>query len=63
LEEAQKLLATENMTLRGEVHRLKIEIDQSRKEAEVAEIADTEYFQSLQSRARTMRARHRTRGS
>jgi hypothetical protein len=47
--------------LRGEVHRLKIEIDQSRKEEEVAEIADTEYFQTLQSRARTMRARHRTR--
>jgi predicted RNase H-like nuclease (RuvC/YqgF family) len=61
LEEAQKRLATENMTLRGEVHRLKIEIDQSRKEEEVAEIADTEYFQTLQSRARTMRARHKTR--
>lgn len=61
LEEAQKRLATENMTLRSEVHRLKIEIDQSRKEAEVAEIADTEYFQTLQSRARTMRARNRAR--
>jgi hypothetical protein len=36
-------------------------IDQARKDDEVAEIADTEYFQDLQSRARSMRARHQTR--
>ncbi|MHB8885022.1 MAG: hypothetical protein ACYC5H_08015 [Methylovirgula sp.] len=61
LEEAQKRLASENVTLRSEVHRLKIEIDQTRKDVEVSEIADTEYFQSLQSRARSMRARQRSR--
>jgi hypothetical protein len=59
LEEAQKKLASENVTLRSEVNRLKIEIDQNRKEAEVSEIADTEYFQALQSRAHDMRSRHR----
>jgi septal ring factor EnvC (AmiA/AmiB activator) len=61
LEEAQKRLASENVTLRTEVNRLKIEIDQTRKDAAVAEIADTEYFQTLQTRARTMRARNRSR--
>jgi len=61
LEEAQKRVASEKVTLRGEVNRLKIEIDQTRKDAAVAEIADSEYFQTLQSRARSMRARNRSR--
>lgn len=61
LAEAERKLAAENVTLRSEVNRLKIEIDQTRKDDEVAEIADTEYFQSLQSRARNMRARHHSR--
>ncbi|HTJ01145.1 MAG TPA: hypothetical protein VL492_00015 [Methylovirgula sp.] len=61
LAEAERKLAAENVTLRSEVTRLKIEIDQARKDDEVAEIADTEYFQDLQSRARSMRARHQTR--
>jgi predicted RNase H-like nuclease (RuvC/YqgF family) len=61
LEEAQKRLASENISLRSEVNRLKIEIDQTRKEAEVSEIADTEYFQTLQNRARSLRARNRAR--
>jgi hypothetical protein len=61
LAEAERRLASENVTLRSEVHRLKIEIDQARKDVEVSEIADTEYFQNLQSRARSMRARHQYR--
>ncbi len=61
LAEAERKLAAENVTLRSEVNRLKIEIDQARKDDEVAEIADTEYFQSLQSRARSMRARNHSR--
>lgn len=61
LAEAERKLAAENVTLRSEVNRLKIEINQARKDDEVAEIADTEYFQSLQSRARSMRARHQSR--
>ena len=60
LDEAQRKLASENVVLRGRVERMQIEIDQTRKDREVTEIAETDYFQMLQSRAREMRARHRS---
>jgi hypothetical protein len=60
LDEAQKKLASENVVLRGRVERMQIEIDQTRKDREVTEIAETDYFQMLQSRAREMRSRHRS---
>ncbi|MEO1197929.1 MAG: hypothetical protein AAFX39_01655 [Pseudomonadota bacterium] len=59
LEEAQKQLVKENATLKTKVRRLQIEIDQSEKEREVSEIADSDYFQDLQSQARAMRARYK----
>ena len=55
LEEANRSVTTENLSLRGEVQRLSIEIDQTRKEREVSE---TDYFRTLQERARQMRQRH-----
>lgn len=58
LEEAHRSVTTENLTLRGEVQRLSIEIDQTRKEREVSEIVETDYFRTLQERARQMRQRH-----
>lgn len=60
LEEAQRKLAAENVTLRSEVQKLKIEIDQGRKEQEVSEIVETDYFQTLRSKARELRDRHRS---
>jgi hypothetical protein len=59
LEEAQRKLASENVVLRDQVQRMQITIDQTRKDREVTEIIETDYFQTLQSRARDMRARHR----
>lgn len=59
LEDAQRRLASENVVLRDQVQRMQIEIDQGRKEREVSEIIETDYFQTLQSRAREMRSRHR----
>jgi Mg/Co/Ni transporter MgtE len=58
LEEANRSVTTENLSLRGEVQRLSIEIDQTRKEREVSEIVETDYFRTLQERARQMRQRH-----
>ncbi len=52
LEDAQRRLSSENVTLRDQRQRLRIEIDQSRKDEEVTQIVETDYFQSLQSRAR-----------
>lgn len=60
LEEAQRRLASENVVLRDQVQRMQITIDQARKDHEVSEITETDYFQTLQSRARDMRARHRS---
>ncbi|MCK9908464.1 hypothetical protein MXD81_04950 [Microbacteriaceae bacterium K1510] len=60
LEEAHRKLASENVVLRDQVQRMQITIDQTRKEREVTEIVESDYFQTLQSRARDMRARHRS---
>jgi hypothetical protein len=60
LQEAQRKLASENVVLRDQVQRMQITIDQTRKDREVSEITETDYFQTLQARARDMRARHRT---
>lgn len=62
LEEARRKLHSENVILRDQVQRMKIEIDQSQKEREVSDIVGTDYFQTLQRRAREMRARHRESG-
>lgn len=43
--------------LQDEVTQLKIEIDESRKQKEVEQIVESEYFQSLQKRAAEIRAR------
>ena len=43
--------------LRQEVQALKIEIDQAKREKQVAEITETDYFQHLRERARRLRAR------
>ena len=41
--------------LREEVHQLRIEIDRTKQERQVAEITDSDYFQDLQSRAKDIR--------
>lgn len=43
--------------LRQEIQQLKIEIDETRRQHEVSAIVDTDFFQSLQAKARTMRRR------
>ena len=43
--------------LRQQVARLRIEIDQTKKQAEVEQIVDTDFFKHLQSRASNLRAR------
>ncbi len=59
LEAVHQAVASENVALRGDVARLKIEIDEARKDTEVSEIVESDYFQMLQDRARGMRERHR----
>lgn len=43
--------------LRQEIANLKIVIDQSRRDSQVAEITDTQFFKDLQNKARNMRSK------
>ncbi|NJL33842.1 MAG: GAF domain-containing protein [Chloroflexaceae bacterium] len=43
--------------LRQEIHELRIEIDEVKRQKQVSEIVDTELFQDLQNRARNLRQR------
>lgn len=63
LEEVNRQLARENVTLTEKVQTLTIEIDRQRFKREVGEITETDYFQDLQKRARSMRARVRSAGT
>ena len=44
--------------LRQEIAKLRIEIDESRRAKQVAEITDTQYFKKLQDQARSMREKN-----
>lgn len=63
LEDANRNIASENADLKTQVQRLVIEIDQTRKDREVAGIVETDYFKALQERAQAMRQRHTAAGS
>jgi galactose-1-phosphate uridylyltransferase len=63
LAEAHRRIATENEVLRDQVQRLRIEIDVTRRDKEVSEIEETDYFQSLRTRAREIRERFRADSS
>jgi hypothetical protein len=43
--------------LRSEIRELHVQIDETKRARQVAEIADTDYFQTLQARARQLRER------
>jgi hypothetical protein len=43
--------------LRHEIRELHVQIDQAKRQRQVAEIADTDYFHSLQQKARQLRGR------
>ena len=44
-------------TLRKQVEALKIEIDEAKRTRQVSEIAETDFFRDLQTKARSMRKR------
>jgi hypothetical protein len=45
--------------LRQQVEELRIEIDETNRQKQVSEIVESDFFQGLQERARTMRQRKR----
>jgi HAMP domain-containing protein len=49
-------------TLRRQVEELKIEIDEVKRQKQVSEIVDSDFFQDLRSKARTMRERKSSAG-
>jgi DNA-binding response OmpR family regulator len=50
-------VAAREQQLKQQIHVLQIEIDQAKKVREVSEITDTEYFQELQEKAKSLRHR------
>lgn len=52
-------VAAREQSLQKEVKRLRVEIDQSKREAAVQEIVDSDFFADLSARAKQMRARVR----
>lgn len=55
--EFQDLLAKRTQELQHEIQQLRIEIDQVKRQKQVNEIVDSDFFQNVQNRARAMRAR------
>ena len=50
-------------TLRQQVAELKIEIDETKRQKQVSEIVDSDFFQNVQARAQAMRQRRQQSGS
>lgn len=46
-------------SLRQEIKQLRIEIDESKRQQQVSEIVDTDFFQDLRAKARTLRERNK----
>jgi hypothetical protein len=46
-------------SLRQEIQQLRIEIDEAKRQQQVSEIVDTDFFSELQAKAREMRRRNR----
>ncbi|MDQ0505580.1 hypothetical protein [Xanthobacter agilis] len=59
LEEANGRLRKENATLSDTVAQLTVAIDRQRFKREVGAITESDYFQNLQRRARSLRERHK----
>jgi CRP/FNR family cyclic AMP-dependent transcriptional regulator len=55
-------VASREEHLRQQVHDLRIEIDNTKKERQVAEITDTDYFRGLQQKARELKQRAKGSG-
>jgi CRP-like cAMP-binding protein len=55
--EFQDLLARRTAELQREIQQLRIEIDQARRQKQVAEIVDSDFFQHVQTQAQILRAR------
>jgi CRP/FNR family transcriptional regulator len=55
--EFQDLLAKRTQELQHEIQMLRIEIDQVKRQKQVKEIVESDFFQNVQNQARAMRAR------
>lgn len=57
LETAQQALKRENLDLREKLKKLDVDFDEQQAEHEIQEIVQSEYFQDLQQRAKSLRQR------
>jgi DNA-binding response OmpR family regulator len=52
-------VAARELRLRQQVEKLRVEVDEARKQRQVAEITETDYFQQLQQKVEGLRSRRR----
>ncbi|MET1413036.1 hypothetical protein ABVF61_12245 [Roseibium sp. HPY-6] len=60
LEMAEAKLRKENAELKTRLDKFEVSYDEEEAEKEVQEVSDTEYFRSLQSRAKDLRSRYKS---
>ncbi|MTI04411.1 hypothetical protein E1180_02630 [Roseibium denhamense] len=63
LEMAQAKLRKENAELKVRLDKFEVAYDEAEAQMEVEKVADTDYFRSLQSRAKSLRAKYKTSDS
>jgi hypothetical protein len=62
LEAAEKQLRRENANLKQQLKKLDVQYDEARASIEITEIAETDYFRELQSRAKSLRSKFKPEG-
>ncbi|MHA7776839.1 hypothetical protein [Roseibium sp. M-1] len=60
LEAAEAKLRKENAELKTRLDKFEVTYDEEQAKAEIEEVSDTDYFRSLQSRAKDLRSRYKS---
>jgi len=60
LEAAEARLRKENAELKTRLDKFEVTYDQEQAEQEIKQVSDTDYFKSLQSRAKDLRSRYKS---
>ncbi len=60
LEMAEARLQKENKALRNRLDKFEVSYDEAEAQVEVEQVTDTDYFRSLQSRAKVLRSKYKS---
>ena len=63
LEAAEAKLRKENAELKTRLDKFEVTFDEKQAEMEIQQVSDTDYFRSLQSRAKDLRSKYKSRSN